>query len=875
MNGANSFKHWFPNIVVLLWLTFLGVTIWQCVERTEEPPIYDALNYVEKARNFWLSFEKEGLVNPFNVEPRYRPPGTILMSYPFGLESNLRGFFFRSVFFPVLAFVVAIYLIGYCRGMVLSQKWNLVLIAIFLSTLPMFYHFEPSVHINSPIYWGLVDNFLAGVSALAVAACFRSVIHCSLGWLVAGALLAAFSILIKPAGGLVMALTGVSWFFATTLHLRTDKKRFARFLILGLLAMSAIYAMVLLLSFSSAYLSPQNIEFGKQATAILHAQWAPGITVALLLSMAHVSFGKPLLLLTVVAGSLAIAYRKRPSPPGSRGIPLGAFVLAASLSLALGVWFWIVATGVDQIRYFYPFALMILTCAVPVGMYVMEKIPRWGRVTVRILCILPALNLAFLLIQSSPPAPWQRMTGVNLTSGLYKEEIQQARMLIDQVGKEAKNILLYSLFSGTPNTMIFENVLRYESLLHPRPKIEIQLPVSWYQGMTYRLNEILESDYILFKPVLNRSEKMVSLSQKNVKNFPQEIALMHAWFTDLGEKDGVTTLLETPSLRLLKVVDRGRLETRLETMKRKYEWRPIFMEANNQQLARYHLSISTQRTVEIVNETDPQYRGIVFGDKFTLLGQQIIKAQDGLQVQLIWKSLVEQELSYQHAIHLLDDGGQGVSTLDYAQDKNRNIVKAGTVWLDKIDLPRNKLEKVVSLGVGIYTLPDLKLLSVDEGPRDLDAKRLLLQLRTVHLIDSKVASDLVNKADPGYRNISFGDRFMLAGVRIIETAAGLRVLLVWRSLKEQPLQYYNAIHLVDRHLNALSTLDYPQDIRKTVMKVGTFWMDELEIPRSKLEDVVSVAVGIYSFPDMQLLSVDKGPRDGVEKRLLIPLSKSM
>jgi hypothetical protein len=415
--------------------------------------------------------------------------------------------------------------------------------------------------------------------------------------------------------------------------------------------------------------------------------------------------------------------------------------------------------------------------------------------------------------------------------------------------------------------------VRYESFLNPRPKIGIQLPVSWNRDITYRLNEIVESDYVLFKPVLDAAKKMNNLSQKAIQNFDQETALMHAWFTDLGEMDGVTILLATSYLRLLKVVDRERFDTALETMREKYEWRPIFIEANRQ-VARPGLSISTERAVKIVNETDPQYRGITFGDKFTLLGKQIIKVQDGLQVQLLWKSLADQELSYQHAIHLLDNEGCISSNLDYSQDRNENVVKTGTVWLDRIDIPRKKLENVSFIGVGIYSLPNIELLSVDRGPRDSSGKFVLLHLGTDRVIDSKVALEFGNKTDPGYRNISFGDRFMLVGFGIVGSPAGLRVKLAWKSLREQSLQYHNAVHLLDRHLNVLATLDYPQDVGKTIMKAATFWMDEIDIPSSNLTNVARIAIGIYSLPDVKLLSVDKGPRDWGGKRLLIPLRQT-
>jgi len=167
--SKQSFAPFLPHIILGIWLVLIGAGIRQHTARAVQPPIYDALTYFQKAKNFWGTVYEGKLVNPFNIAPSFRPPGTIVMSYPLGFSTDFRPFYFRSVFLPILCVVFAVYAAGYSRIMGNSEKWDLACLAMFLTTIPMFHHFERAKDIPSPLIWGLVDNFLAGVAALSVA----------------------------------------------------------------------------------------------------------------------------------------------------------------------------------------------------------------------------------------------------------------------------------------------------------------------------------------------------------------------------------------------------------------------------------------------------------------------------------------------------------------------------------------------------------------------------------------------------------------------------------------------------------------------------------------------------------------------------------
>ena len=206
-------------IALAFWLTFVGVAMWHHAQRSSQPPIYDASTYFLKAFHFWGSLNSGKLVNPLNLEPTFRPPGTVLMSYPAGFDKDYRGFYFRSIFLPIALLAIAVFAVGYRRDLANKAKWHLVLLAAFLSSLPAFYYFEVSPDFPAPSHWGLVDNFLGGVAALAVAAMVRSVWRRSTAWLVVAALLASFCVLIKPAGAVVMAIIGLIWFGLAVLRM--------------------------------------------------------------------------------------------------------------------------------------------------------------------------------------------------------------------------------------------------------------------------------------------------------------------------------------------------------------------------------------------------------------------------------------------------------------------------------------------------------------------------------------------------------------------------------------------------------------------------------------------------------------------------------
>ena len=109
-------KENLPLLTLIITILILGILIFDHVSLSQQIPVFDALTYTQKAKNFWDTVDKFQLfqlktwISPLDIEPTTRPPGTILMSYPFGFSDNPHGFFFRSIFIPIIGF----FMFGIC-----------------------------------------------------------------------------------------------------------------------------------------------------------------------------------------------------------------------------------------------------------------------------------------------------------------------------------------------------------------------------------------------------------------------------------------------------------------------------------------------------------------------------------------------------------------------------------------------------------------------------------------------------------------------------------------------------------------------------------------------------------------------------------------
>jgi len=720
-------NQYLPLITLILALATLGVLLFNRISLTEQVPIWDSFTYAQKAKNFWDTVHKfqflepQTWVSPLNIVPTTRPPGTILMSYPFGFSDKPHEFFLRSIFLPIILFVAALWIIAKPSCRTLKDQWLLVVLCLAFATLPLFYHFEPSIDstLISPTYWGLVDNFIASVAALATALVIQGVQKASKPLTVCGIITSTFCLFIKPSGGFVMVSILLVWSIYAIVRYKWQQNLLTRkYLIFSIITFILFYGSGLILSFTSNYFSTKNMVYGKTAMKILKQESIfDSSSWQVLFSQLHTSFGwhwLTLISLTLVFNFLGI---NRQSQKNSiKALPVD--LISALGVLLIGLWFWLVATDYSQIRYFFPFALICIVLLFPRIKEFYSDISHKYLKIVMVALVLPML-LLILLVSSEPSIYLQRILGVNLTSGSLVNEVKQAKSLVEDANQKKTDLTVYSIGTA-PVTAIFGGVGLYEKLLHPNlNSFDLQYPLNWITESTFRFSEIVSSDYLLIdKPIKNQLEAINVLKNTEVPNFPSETNLFHAWLSTINYDDAGLAVESETSLRLLKIIDRVKLEKALNQLKSRYKWSQVFLNANRIK------SIDANTAKTLIAKSYPAFRDIRFGNEFTLLGAFTKRTQDGLTIELVWQSLKDQPLKYLNFVHILDASKNIIAQADYEQDNAKKVVNKGTIWHDVVKIPLEKLKGVQEIGLGLY-MPNERPLTIDRGLRDWDNRRLI------------------------------------------------------------------------------------------------------------------------------------------------------
>ncbi|MEH2099534.1 MAG: hypothetical protein V7K76_07140 [Nostoc sp.] len=724
-------KEDLPLQILIIALATLGILLFHRISLTEQTPIWDSFTYAQKAKNFWDTVQKfqflepQTWVSPLNIEPTTRPPGTILMSYPFGFSDKPNKFFFRSIFLPIILFVAAIWIIAKPYCVTLKDQWLLVALCLAFATLPLFYHFEPSINSRfaSPTYWGLVDNFIASVASLATALVIRGVQEASIRLTFSGIITSTFCLFIKPSGGLVMVAILLVWSIHGIVRYRLQHNiNIRKYLTFSIVIFILVYGIGLFFALTSNYFSIGNMVYGKTAVRILKQESVFNKdSLQILIAKIHMSLGWHWLIFIFLTGLFSFLNVSNQANINSAKI-LSVDLISALGVFLIGLWFWIVATDYSQIRYFFPFALICIILLFPRIRHSCSKFAdRYLKVITTIL-VFPMLLLSFLLLTHNPSIHFQHILGVNLTSGSFTNEIKQAKSVIEDANKRKRDLTIYSLGTGYI-TGVFGGVGLYEKLLHPNlNSFDFQYPLNWITESTFRFSEILSNDYLLIdKPIKNELKAINIFKNIEVSDFASETNLFHAWLSTMNYDDAGLAVESETSLRLLKIIDKVKLENALNQLRSRYKWRKVFLDANPVKW------IDVETAKALIAKSYPVFRDIRFGKQFTLLGVFTNHTEDGLTIELVWQSLKDQPLKYLNFVHILDASKNIIAQADYEQDSAKRVVNKGTLWHDIVKIKTSKLNGAKAIGLGIY-LPPSTLLVTDHGPSDWNKNRLLLNL---------------------------------------------------------------------------------------------------------------------------------------------------
>jgi hypothetical protein len=568
-----------PELCGVLWLALLAGAIWIHTHATTQAPITDAFTYYQKAYNFWRAIKAGGWFNPLDLEPTFRPPGTVLMSYPFGFDPDPKGFYFRSVYFPSCLLFFSVLILNYRVDDNTTLRWRTILTAVFFTTITLPYHFE--LDAGAPGFWGLVDSFLTGLAALAAASVWRGT---DLGartwmWAVSAALASVASILVKPSGTFVAAIAGIAWtafaLEALSAYKGSDRGRrsLALHLILGAALIGLADVATVTAALKSRYLSPENLAVGQGAITIMKAELR--LPLSQLWWVLNTGLGGALLLwgaLTIAACAWVLS-----SEGSAVWTTRHVAALLASLGAVIfGTWFWFVGSGgATIIRYAVPFFVMGMMWLVPVVMQAWHVTPLLLRRSILGVMIVPALNLILILNVPHPAPVWQWWTGVSVaTASLPQETLASFRRLVGtQPPSHPLNVYVMSL---DDNDWILASIVYQTALLSGKQSLFMRRPVDWNRPTTFRVAEIAAADTLLINPYQARQMSPGAV----VHNFGEEQAAFTDWADKLGASDGVSIFFQGPTAKILSIVDPIKYRASLTELVARYEWDPTFAEAN-------------------------------------------------------------------------------------------------------------------------------------------------------------------------------------------------------------------------------------------------------------------------------------------------------
>ena len=708
-----------PILAIALWCGVIATAMALAAFSTTEPPVWDALSYVQKGYTFWKAIGRGKLFDPFALPMTVRPPGTILMSYPFGWSDNFHWFYFRSCFIPVILLVTAVYIAAWSRQLTRPGRWMLAGLALTLAGMPILYQFQANNALPVAASWGLVDGFLAGVCAIAAAAVVRGVAERSTAWSIVAAVAASFSLWIKPYGLALMALVGLAWLIllGSSLGWRVAELRrdaaLRRFVIVSLTVAFVSFAVAIGLAFRSAYFSIDNIMFGRRVLTVLEAEFSTAMSADLALAIARISFGYAVPILFLL-GLLAAA----------RGHSSYGSAIVSLLCVLMGVW----AYEPGQIRYCLPFGVMAFVLLLPALMRWLQSLKPVAALTVVGAAIVPTLIITALLLTPSAPDRWQRTMGISLHVNDFRAENEQAVDFLNQLRTEGKHGATVYFTDTTPALRNLVAVWDNSNVTGlDTPRVGALLPIDWQRATTIRADDLLHCDVIAVEFVGNETTRAAVLAQHQVSNFASLARLFNAWVSGLDEADGISVISDT-RVRLARIVNRAKFEIALTRLEADYDLPQAYRDANPQRW---------WSASELAARKPPPPTNIIFhllsdpAKALSLHVADVMQESDGLHAAFWLEPPAPDVLDGKWYIfgHLIDSAGEIVANVQVEIIPGVAPTPDRTIRYYTLFYP-NRPTKAVALAFGIYKPgeEDTDFFINDQGVRDWEGRRVILPL---------------------------------------------------------------------------------------------------------------------------------------------------
>jgi hypothetical protein len=544
-------------LIVSIFLILIGGGIRKRVHMAVAPPIYDPISYYGDAELVWSALGKGDLHSILNGPMAARPPGTALLLYPLGFRPSVHSFLFRSVFAPILIWVIALCIPIATR---VSYLWDALLgsaLIVGLVTMPLFYQFEYS-EIFEKVYnvtnqWGMVDSLQGAIAALATSLLCFGIAHSSTKWCTIGWFVCAFSFFIKPSGLLIM----MTLFGVTTVELvvrllyshsdwRAILKRAAMVYFIGF----SVFGLALWLALGSDYMSREMI-----------AQAVKGQQFVLSLNEGRELFAMLVLFIVPVFGwwwfcpgvlfSCLVVFEAVRAIVGRQCCAMGVRFAVAGLILASAVCWWIFLAG-QQHRYLFPFVLLIIAWFIPDIFDRVRGLGLSAKGAVIGYCLAPAVLLGGLLWSKQPPIVFQQLLGVNLSAGGYASEANQGQWLFAESERLGRPINLYSLGNYSVGAVEMVDWVKSIEKKNAAHRFIMKRPLNWVDTPGLRAEELIHSDFLLLedaRPEGTGETLPVSSWSEEVERFKQ-----FAYAERGVDKNGLELVSDGP-VKVLRVAD--------------------------------------------------------------------------------------------------------------------------------------------------------------------------------------------------------------------------------------------------------------------------------------------------------------------------------
>jgi hypothetical protein len=546
------------------------------------PPVYDSLSYYWKAITSLRAWQAGEWFTLMGTEPALRPPGFLLFNGLFCIDRdvfNFWSFFAMNMILPLLLWSLACWIAIPLRTRKPQLLWRKSMAVAALSLLPMFLQFEYSEEIKHATSWGLQDTSLASSAALAVALVMWSLRRRRVLPAVAGFGLAGFTLLVKPAGILVvLSVVGVwvmeaffRWcFLKSPVRQRVHLRYFFKILVAGVALQAAIFCV----AFFSPYFSKEIIEISQHNQSLLVNLTKNKDFIPVLAHTLSTSIGwlwAVFFLIAVPSASARLLHSsKRMSALVFPGLLSGMAILGAAF------YWWRNMSGMEA-RYILPFVCLGIVLALPVlwTAWTHRCPTRLGSAVFGILASFVILYSSALAWPGKIPIRLQEFLGVNLSTGGYQNTVEAGRFLVEK--SKAFNRPVVILQANMPYTTAFVSGWLMLENLKKEDSFKLLCSFDWRTEKTVPKYQIIQSDFI----VQTNTDWKKPSEHISIESFNEEKELFNSWIAFLDGDSG-TKRHSFENIDIVEVVDRKKFEAAFDFLvsSKATLWRREFLEYN-------------------------------------------------------------------------------------------------------------------------------------------------------------------------------------------------------------------------------------------------------------------------------------------------------